>query len=123
MRCVTGTRRFSSLPESAAFYCAVSRCCPRPAMTVDKTSHLCSTSHGLPRHVGWTVLRTWRARPWLGEAGLVAALRGQATTRCICRKRHSHSIVDGGFDEMSSATRLTAGISLMIRLEIFSSKS
>jgi hypothetical protein len=36
---------------------------------------------------------------------------------------HSHSIVDGGFDEMSSATRLTAGISLMIRLEIVSSRS
>ncbi len=36
---------------------------------------------------------------------------------------YSHSIVDGGFDEMSRATRLTAGISLMIRLEIVSSRS
>ena len=36
---------------------------------------------------------------------------------------YSHSIVDGGFDEMSSATRLTAEISLMIRLEIVSSRS
>ena len=36
---------------------------------------------------------------------------------------YSHSIVLGGFDEMSSATRFTAGISLMIRLEIVSSRS
>jgi len=36
---------------------------------------------------------------------------------------YSHSIVDGGFDEMSRATRFTAGISLMIRLEIVSSRS
>jgi hypothetical protein len=35
---------------------------------------------------------------------------------------YSHSIVDGGFEEMSRATRLTAGISLMIRLEIVSSR-
>src|SRR5204862_8112287 len=36
--------------------------------------------------------------------------------------RYSHSIVEGGFDEMSSATRFTPGISLMIRLEIVSSR-
>jgi hypothetical protein len=36
---------------------------------------------------------------------------------------YSHSIVLGGFDEMSSATRFTAGISLMIRLEIVSRRS
>ncbi len=36
---------------------------------------------------------------------------------------YSHSIVEGGFDEMSSATRFTAGISLMILLEIVSSRS
>ena len=36
---------------------------------------------------------------------------------------HSHSIVAGGFELMSSATRLTPGISLMIRLEIVSSRS
>src|SRR6185437_30153 len=38
-------------------------------------------------------------------------------------RAYSHSIVDGGFDEMSSATRLTAGISFMIRLEIVSRSS
>ncbi len=38
-------------------------------------------------------------------------------------ERHSHSIVAGGFDEMSSATRLIPGSSLMIRLEIVSSRS
>ena len=44
----------------------------------------------------------------------------------VCKKshrRHSHSIVLGGFEEMSSATRFTCGISLMIRLETFSSRS
>jgi hypothetical protein len=32
-------------------------------------------------------------------------------------------MVLGGFDEMSRATRFTAGISLIIRLEIVSSRS
>ena len=36
---------------------------------------------------------------------------------------YSHSIVEGGFDEMSSATRFTPGSSLMIRLEIVSRRS
>ena len=46
-----------------------------------------------------------------------------ADSACGSRRVYSHSIVDGGLDEMSSATRLTAGISLMIRLEIVSSRS
>jgi hypothetical protein len=37
--------------------------------------------------------------------------------------RYSHSIVAGGFEEMSRATRLTSRISLMIRLETRSSRS
>ena len=36
---------------------------------------------------------------------------------------YSHSIVAGGFEERSSATRFTAGISFTIRLEIVSSTS
>ncbi len=36
---------------------------------------------------------------------------------------YSHSMVAGGFDEMSRQTRLTEGISLMMRLEIVSSRS
>jgi hypothetical protein len=36
---------------------------------------------------------------------------------------YSHSMVAGGFDERSSATRFTAGISFVIRLEITSSRS
>ena len=36
---------------------------------------------------------------------------------------YSHSIVLGGLLEMSSATRFTPGISLMMRLEIRSSRS
>jgi hypothetical protein len=45
--------------------------------------------------------------------------------RCplVLRFPYSHSMVDGGLDEMSSATRFTAGISLMIRLEIVSKRS
>ena len=37
--------------------------------------------------------------------------------------RYSHSIVEGGFEEMSSVTRLTWRISLMIRLETRSRRS
>lgn len=41
-----------------------------------------------------------------------------------CYERaYSHSIVAGGFDEMSRATRLTPGISLMMRPEMASSTS
>ena len=36
---------------------------------------------------------------------------------------YSHSIVAGGLDERSRATRFTAGISLMMRLEIVSRRS
>jgi hypothetical protein len=36
---------------------------------------------------------------------------------------YSHSIVLGGFDEMSSATLFTCGISLMMRLETVSKSS
>ena len=36
---------------------------------------------------------------------------------------YSHSIVPGGFEVRSRATRFTPGISLMIRLETVSSKS
>src|SRR5262249_18473586 len=38
-------------------------------------------------------------------------------------RRHSHSIVAGGFDVTSSTTRFTAGISLTIRDEIVSIRS
>ena len=44
----------------------------------------------------------WRCQPW------VRGLGGD----------HSHSIVDGGFDEMSYATRLIPGTSLITRDEI-----
>src|SRR5438128_12598520 len=39
------------------------------------------------------------------------------------RVRYSHSIVAGGLELRSRATRLTPGISLMIRLEIVSKRS
>src|SRR6266542_2394772 len=43
--------------------------------------------------------------------------------RLLRRRRYSHSIVLGGFEEMSRATRFTCGISLMIRPETVSSSS
>src|SRR3546814_3009617 len=38
-------------------------------------------------------------------------------------RRHSHSMVPGGFEVTSSVTRLTSATSLVIRVEIFSSTS
>ena len=65
----------------------------------------------------------------LERAGF-ARTRSRAKRRTATRARpagsrrgYSHSIVAGGFELRSSATRLTPGISLMIRLEIVSSRS
>ena len=52
------------------------------------------------------------SQPWLGT-------RSQDTAAWD----YSHSIVAGGFEERSSATRLTPGSSLMMREEIVSSRS
>src|SRR5919197_2115145 len=52
-----------------------------------------------------------------------SAADARPRARPTAQSAHSHSIVEGGFDEMSSATRFTAGISLMMRLEIVSSRS
>jgi hypothetical protein len=41
----------------------------------------------------------------------------------VCDARHSHSIVPGGFDVMSYATRFTPATSLMIRCDIVSNTS
>ena len=71
-------------------------------------------------------LRPVISAPQRGQVGLRLGLVGREPTRRLLDRRlraHSHSIVAGGFDERSSATRLTAGISLMIRLEIVSSRS
>ena len=60
------------------------------------------------------------------SAGTGRARRAVTTERMAIkapRCGYSHSIVLGGFDEMSSATRFTCGISLMIRLETFSRRS
>ena len=55
-----------------------------------------------------------RARLAPGGSSLLGRDRAHVTPTRWC---------SGGFDEMSRATRLTAGISLMIRLEIVSSRS
>ena len=44
-------------------------------------------------------------------------------TIALLRAAHSHSIVPGGLDVMSSTTRLTSRISLIIREAICSSRS
>ncbi len=41
----------------------------------------------------------------------------------VPRRPYSHSIVPGGFEEMSRATRFTPATSLMTRLEMRSSRS
>ncbi len=48
---------------------------------------------------------------------------GREVRGCEPAARYSHSIVPGGFDEMSSATRFTPATSFTIRLEIVSSRS
>ena len=65
-------------------------------------------------------------RPWrdLGDHRR-RQLRDPALARRTALRtgRYSHSIVAGGFEEMSRATRLTSRISLMIRFETRSSRS
>jgi hypothetical protein len=55
----------------------------------------------------------------IGRVDLLGASAMRAGRYRIPRD-YSHSIVAGGFDERSSATRFTAGISFVMRLEIVS---
>jgi hypothetical protein len=50
-------------------------------------------------------------------------VRRSSVEKAERKRAHSHSIVPGGFDVMSYATRFTPGTSLMIRLAIDSSTS
>ena len=59
----------------------------------------------------------------LGVAALGAGVRPQVADGLRGERRHSHSIVPGGFDVMSSTTRLTSRISLIMREAICSSRS
>ena len=86
---------------------------------------------------GWQLVRALppASRPPLPGAGTRRGLRrkqgreaGQLHVQAQLERvrlslGHSHSMVDGGLLEMSSATRLTPAISLMMRLEIRSSRS
>ena len=65
------------------------------------------------------------ARGARASTGSTSSTRGAGGAHRLRRPLagYSHSIVAGGFELMSSATRLTPGISLMIRLEIVSSRS
>jgi hypothetical protein len=73
----------------------------------DSVAHMTGTPHGHPEYK----LRKSLAIPLEGRAGNPENFF------------HSHSIVAGGLLLMSSATRLTWGTSLMIRLEARSSRS
>ena len=66
-------------------------------------------------------LRDRRFAPVLVSAHRAATGPGQLGP--LLPLSYSHSIVAGGFEEMSRATRLTSRISLMIRLETRSSRS
>ena len=59
----------------------------------------------------------------LAAVHTTAADVGCRSARPGGRGGYSHSIVPGGFDEMSSATRFTPGTSLMIREEMTSRRS
>ena len=73
---------------------------------------------------GWSVLHFFACfRRGPQGRDLAKKLSGTPAERGPTAEDHSHSMVAGGFEEMSSATRLTSAISLMIRLETFSSRS
>ena len=57
------------------------------------------------------------------EVDEVAMLHAPGSTGSPPTALYSHSIVDGGFDEISKTTRLTPFTSLMMRLEILPSRS
>jgi hypothetical protein len=67
---------------------------------------------------------TWpRDEPRRAEVDVSADGLSQGQSLEHGRRHHSHSIVDGGFDVMSSTTRFTSGTSFTIREEIVSSRS
>ena len=55
----------------------------------------------------------------LNTARSFAQQKRRDLRRVLCKNVYSHSIVAGGFDEISSTTRLTPLTSFMILLEIF----
>ena len=71
--------------------------------------------------------RPGRSRAGVRDSDLGTAPRDAmspwGTRRLASPRSYSHSIVAGGFEERSRATRLTPGTSLTIRLEIVSSSS
>ena len=64
-----------------------------------------------------------RRRPPLRPGGLPPGVGQLVLELPSARRAHSHSIVPGGFDVMSSVTRFTCGISLIIRDATLSSRS
>ena len=58
-----------------------------------------------------------------GHEMAAAAAPQVVQVKHVLRPDYSHSMVPGGFDVMSKATRLTPGTSLMMRLERRSSRS
>ena len=67
----------------------------------------------------WTRTASWRCRC----GGSRKRGEAEATLAALRRLAYSHSIVAGGLELRSSATRLTPGTSLTMRLEIASSSS
>jgi hypothetical protein len=64
-----------------------------------------------------------QALPGAEAEGRSIPERDTGTLYRLKLRPYSHSIVAGGFEEMSRATRLTSRISLMIRFETRSSRS
>ena len=63
------------------------------------------------------------ARAAIAKAAIAKAAFGKAAFGQAAFARHSHSIVPGGFEVMSRATRFTPSTSPIIRLEMRSSRS
>lgn len=57
------------------------------------------------------------------RVGTIRRLRFRAKTSADVQYLYSHSIVAGGFDEMSYTTRFTPFTSLMIRVEMRPNRS
>ena len=64
-----------------------------------------------------------RLSAYVDEVRVLYPAAGSLGQAAPVRRRYSHSIVDGGFEVMSSTTRFTAGTSFTIRDEIVSSRS
>ena len=90
-----------------------------PPMPISAAPAACSSAAG-PRNAQSALPTASSTQPRTSPAAIIAATCQAAASPL---PGYSHSMVPGGFDVMSSTTRLTPGTSLMMRLEMRSSRS